>query len=149
MSEKNLLEEAIREWRCEQRPEERLSGTARQRILATAREAGEQRRPSFASLFLPSRLAWTAVVPVLALTLALGLQFVSRPEVQEAGTHVAVMKDGDDVVFVIANGRRLHRVYRTEGQAGPSPQGEPFAVTDGIFRDRLDSDANLVFYRID
>ncbi len=59
---------------------------------------------------------------------------------------VEVLKDGEEVVFVIANGRRSHQVSRS---TRPDRGGEVFRTTTGEFRDRLDSEAKLVFYRVD
>ena len=56
-------------------------------------------------------------------------------------------KQGDEVVFVIANGERTHSVSRLSRPV--ERQGEAMVVNDGTFRDRLSSDAQLVFYRID
>ena len=58
---------------------------------------------------------------------------------------------GDYTNFTIANGDRMHRVFRSEQAdrlVAPAAE-DAFALARGSFRDRLESGSHLVFYRID
>jgi hypothetical protein len=65
-----------------------------------------------------------------------------------SGTIVQAMRQGDEVVFVIANGKSTHTVHKSNDPNDLS-EGESFTVSQGSFRDRLEGDADIVFYRID
>jgi len=148
-----LLDTAVRQWREASTSGETLGPATRAAILRSTRDRGE--RPTLAALFLPTRrLVWAAGLPALALGLALaallGVEGLPAPGLREPA-RIEVSRVGDEVVFQIANGKRLHRVYRSELAADTAAPGqeEAFAVTAGTFRDRLHSGSDLVFYRVD
>lgn len=125
-----------------------LSDAARSAILAAAAGA-DHPRTALVPLFLPfRRFVVAGAIPVL---LACALLFVVRnPSVTpgERPTNLAVAKEGDRVVFLIANGSRSHRVtkspvpHRFDGSAGVS-------VSDGTFVDRVGGGGSIVYYRVD
>ena len=141
------LESSIEQWRAQIGPEERLSQGCRTRILRSVDQEAV-RRP-LAPLFVTSRQwAVAAVTPVLVLTLALGYLGLSGSDPAPGNATVNVTKQGDHVVFLIANGSRDHRVYKSTHSDGQA-SWKAYTTTTGSFRDRLDSDVDLVFYRID
>jgi hypothetical protein len=64
------------------------------------------------------------------------------------GPVLQAVRQGDEVVFVIANGGGHHTV-RKSNDPRHLTDSETLVVSDGAFRDNLDSGNNLVFYRID
>jgi hypothetical protein len=144
----SLLEQAVDAWR-EDSPTERLSSQVRHRIFDEARRPTQARIPAM-PLFPPvRRLALAAAVPALALALLVLYGSQSGPDgsLLAGAPRLLATKSGDEVVFVIANGSQEHQVRRLARAA--QLQGEPMAVSNGTFRDRLSSDSQLVFYRID
>ncbi|MCP3982458.1 MAG: hypothetical protein GY716_24410 [bacterium] len=144
----NELDRSVNDWRANL-PEEQLSPSTRQRILAQAMQA----QPVSAPVFLPGRrLVLAAAVPVFV-TALLALALITTgdapvsPESSESAT-LTVTKSGDDVVFRIANGERAHRVYRSSEPMDLGDQPAFKTVRDG-FRDRLDTGGSVVYYRID
>lgn len=149
------LDRALDDWRSAGKSPERLSGPARQRILDAVGESGERRVrfESPAPLFVPvRRFALATALPLVVLGLAVGYFLLPGSGVGPAADGAAPLllasRQGNEVVFVIANGDRPHRVTRTDDPSLPEA-GEPVEVEQGVFRDRLESDAKLVFYRID
>lgn len=148
------LDGAIRAWRALEKADgggERLSNATRARILGQAGDADESRPTPFASLFVPTRrLALAGVVPLLVLSLAMGYLLIDPVASIGGGdpaVRLEVSKQGEDVVFLIANGERPHRVYRsTRPNAVPD---ELYVTAQRAFRDRLDSRGDVVYYRID
>jgi hypothetical protein len=118
------------------------------RHAATPEEASPT---PFSSLFVPTRrLALAGIVPLLVLSLAMGYLLMDPvPSLQgrDPSVRLEVSKQGGDVVFLIANGERPHRVYRsTRPNVGAE---EPYVTAQRVFRDRLDSRGDVVYYRID
>ena len=148
----NDLERAVAAWKATERTAA-LSEAARRRILnqSSALRQSRQIPGPVSSLFLPtSRLVLAGAVPVAIVTLILGgalLQQVgSGSDPSNHVPRVEVTKSGGEVVFLIANGKRSHRVSRS---TRPDVTGEVF-TSRGEFRDRLDSEAHqIIFYRID
>jgi len=147
------LDRAVSAWRDAEAslPAERLSAGARANIRVLARQAvpadADIDRP-LARLFLPlARMAAAAGVPVLILAVSFGwiLQGGSRPE---TSLSIEISKIDGQAVFDIANGGRLHRVYKSTS-AGKMGSEDLFATVRGSFSDKLEGDENLVFYRID
>jgi hypothetical protein len=72
----------------------------------------------------------------------------AAPSMPTSPTSVEASKVGDRVVFTIANGGRQHRIVKSdrpdrfEGDSGVE-------AANGSYVDRLDSGADVVFYRID
>jgi hypothetical protein len=149
---KDALEQALGDWRAADRRPEKLSVPTRERILeAATREGNRQVRFDLpAPLFLPARrFALAALLPLVLLSVALGYFLVpAGPGEAPGAPRLMATRLGDEVVFVIANGDRPHRVTKASDPRG-FDSGEPVAVEQGVFRDHVDSGANLVFYRID
>lgn len=146
------LDEMVEAWREGSGQAESLSERCRREILAamTDGEALRSERPLFPR---SNGLAWVFALPALLLALAIAWQLAPREggaPLSEPVPRISAIRSGDDVIFVIANGKREHTVYRSESKVGLERAAEEaFAVTDGTFRDRLESQADLVFYRID
>ncbi len=147
---KDGLDQAVAAWRAGERAE-RLAPEARARILAgIGRSEPRSVLPPITALFFPTwRWAWAGVAPVVLLTVALGM--VAIPRGRQAGSaplRVEARKLSGQVEFLIANGGTPHRVskrsipYRTAS-------GTVIETRNGAFRDALDSDETIVFYRID
>jgi hypothetical protein len=96
-----------------------------------------------------------AVAPLAVLSMLVGSILLSQgtlrhadPVMPASPVRVDAAKIGDEVVFRIHNGGREHTVSRSEiprhFDGGPSVE-----VSAGQFRDRLDSESRIVFYRID
>jgi hypothetical protein len=152
-----ILAEALSDWKTAEKGEGRLSGHVRERILDTVGPNPVQ-RVRFAPqtvLFTPlSRLALAAAAPMMVLTLAVGYLLMPAtapaPGVVAAAdsTNLEVIRQGEEVVFLIANGKTTHFVYKST-QITELQRAQPVVVSDGVFRDRIDQSANLVFYRVD
>jgi hypothetical protein len=135
---------------CRKTEEPTLSDTARTRIL------DEARRPVHAdglrALFTPTRhLLVAGTLPVvLAVALLIGLD--SGVQTPPAGINdalrVAVSKEDGRITFSIQNGGRPHTVYRSTDPQGFDRESG-VKVTSGAYEDRLQDQADLVFYRID
>ena len=95
---------------------------------------------------------WWAVAALVPLTLVLGLAIWQggapggEVEVGE-GVTLHASKIGDRVVFDIANGNRDHLVQKSGSPDRFDARGGEL-VTEGAFVDRLDSGADLVYYRV-
>lgn len=147
------LEAAVQTWRSDEAGREvGLSGPARSRVLARAVAGSSRTSAALRPLFFPwCRLVAAGAAPLLALTLAIGYLSLGGPVsdlVPGTAPVIGAEKRGDEVIFVIANGERAHRVYRST-----SPlqfDKAPLATTrGGEFRDRIGEGPGLVFYRID
>jgi hypothetical protein len=128
---------------------ESLSGDARAAILEESLKP--EQGAGYPALFTPTRhiLVAGALPVILAFALLLG----SNPGVQtpaDAGdgiTRVAVSKVNGQVQFEIENGSAAHTLQRTTDPRDLS-SGHTVQVTDG-YQERLNDQADLVFYRID
>jgi len=141
-----LLRQAVEAWR-EAAPAERLSEGARGRILRQVVRPAPA-RSAWTPLFPPvRRLALAAAVPAIVLAVLVSYGTLTGTGPDGIAPRLLASKQGDEVVFVIANGDRTHSVSRLSRPV--ERQGETMVVNDGTFRDRLSSDAQLVFYRID
>lgn len=148
------LDRAITAWRAA--PEERpaISDLGRRRILNSVSNlrAGVWAPVPSTPLFQPTRnLMLGTALPVAAMTVILGLLLIQsgwiRTELPAQTTRVEVLKRGGEVVFVITNGERTHRISKSSHPEG-NAEREVFTA-QGEFRDRLDAGPDLVFYRID
>ena len=149
----DALAAALEDWRGAERTDPALSSPARSRIMMVVNDLEKARLPraSLASLFVPAwKLALGGAAPLLLVAILLGPQLVSvQPPATESGvTRVEASKVSGEVVFTIANGSSVHRVAKSN-DLSKIESVEVTVVTQGAFRDRLESDANLVFYRID
>jgi len=151
-----LLDRALSDWKAAEAGAERLSGPARERIL-DAIGPGQVQQVRFSpqpALFTPlGRIALAAVAPMLALTLAVGYMLMPvttapQPAAGAQATNLEVIRQGEEVVFLIANGNTTHFVYKST-EIRELQRSEPVMVSDGVFRDRIDRSADLVFYRVD
>jgi len=143
------LEQGIAELRTRlELPEERLSETCRGKILEAALHPSGENRP-IASLFLPTRKVLFAGGLPLALSCALVLVFLHlrTPSISQA-LNVQATKQGDHVVFTIANGNRGHVVYKSNIPAH-FERGSGIRIEDGTFSDLAAGGPDVVFYRID
>jgi hypothetical protein len=147
------LERELEAWREAERraPAARLSERVRERVLRGATNGGPAEIP-FASLFLPTRrFAVAAALPLLVLTVAMGYLLMPGGTLEPAGeepVRLSVSKQGDEVVFLIADGQRPHRVYRSTSP-DVVDRDQVYTTAKEAFRDRLDAGGELVFYRID
>jgi len=149
------LEQAVADWRAAggaDDPADRLSPAARARI-ASLGSIRESRLSPLGWLFFPAtRFAIAGALPVALLSLSLGYlawdEMHDPVAVPSTGASIEATIDGDNVVFVIANGSRVHRVYKSKNpnQFGDRPE---FTTRDGSFEDRVNDGQALVFYRID
>jgi len=128
---------------------DRLSAETRDRVINQAlRQSTEDE--ALPALFTPTRrLVVAGVLPLLlAVALVIGIGPQNGSIVPSGSTSVEVSKKGDQVLFTIANGKRVHRVVRSsepnrfDGASGVS-------VTDGAYSEGLSDNQDLVFYRID
>ena len=150
------LDRAIAAWRRAGVPDARLSDQTRAGILRETRMAPgpSNRLESLRSLFVPtSRLALGAAVPLGALSALLAVVMVLQGQMVPGDSatgrpRIEATKVGSEVVFVIRNGDRVHNVSRSSdpGQFGPEAR---VPTESGRFRDRLDEDSHIVYYRID
>lgn len=152
------LERSIEALRRTGIPAARLSAGARARIL---REVRQSRRDStvrapLGSLFVPTaRFAFSAALPLAALSIALVVVLtypsgVARVPVESraAATQIEATKLGAEVVFVIHNGGQTHSL-REASDPLRFGQDLPVRTVEGRFRDRLDQNQGIVYYRID
>jgi hypothetical protein len=146
---KSELDRSVAAWRAVERSEQ-LSPEARARILDSAARTSVPApalRP-LVTLFFPTwRWAWAGVAPVALLTVALAVLAIPH-RVGSATVRVEARKVSGEVEFLIANGGTPHRVSKRSipYRAG---DGKAIATRNGSFRDALDSDEPIVFYRID
>jgi hypothetical protein len=151
-----ILEGAVSDWNdAETRlPGQRLSAGARANVRTLARQSAQtaSERP-LARLFLPAtRLAAAAAVPALILAISFGWMLGGGPDVPEisevASMSIDIQKIDGQAVFDIANGGRVHRVYKSTS-AKDIDGATLFATIQGGFSDKLEGDEDVVFYRID
>ena len=150
------LDVALSNWRAAQAvlPAERLSAGAwaNIRVLSRRRTAAAPERP-LTSLFVPlGRLMAAAGVPALLLAVSFGWLIggggagLGRSETSALA--IETSKVNGRAVFEIANGGRVHRVYKAYS-AKDLADAELFTTTRGSFTDALEGDPGVVYYRID
>ena len=152
------LEGAVSAWHdAEARfPTQRLSAGARANVRALSRRGADAahaglERP-LARLFLPAgRLAAAAAVPALILAVSFG--WMLRGGDQPVGSTIASVsiessKINGQAVFDIANGGRVHQVYKSTS-ASEIGRADLFATAAGEFSDELSGSERVVFYRIE
>jgi hypothetical protein len=149
------LDRALSDWRRDRPSDGGLSQPARANIMRAALEASARPRriePQIPLFFPVRRLALATALPTMLLCVIAGYLLlpgaVVEPAGGPAGTIVQTMRQGDEVVFVIANGNTTHTVRKSNDPRSLS-DGETFTVSQGSFRDRAEDDSDLVFYRID
>jgi hypothetical protein len=94
-------------------------------------------------------LAAVAAVPAALVLFALVGMWPTEGEapLPVAGT-VQVAKVGDQVVFTIDNGGQPHRIQKSD-RPDRFDGSATLVQGNGGFADRLESDSEIVFYRID
>jgi hypothetical protein len=149
------LDRALGEWRRSGPAKGRLSQPARASVMRAALEAREHPRriePQIPLFFPLRRMALATALPAVLLCAIAGYLLVPgavmEPAADSRGTIVQSMRQGDEVVFVIVNGNTPHTVRKSHNASDLSA-GETLTVSRGSFRDGLESDSNIVFYRID
>jgi hypothetical protein len=149
------LERALEEWRLQRQAEQKLSQPARARIFREGMRPGvnKKRIEAAVPLFFPaSRLALATVLPLLVISIMTAYLLMPGLPIDSAANGDApilqAVRQGDEVVFTIANGGGQHLI-RKSNSAKELSDGETFVVSDGAFRERLDTGDDLVFYRID
>ena len=148
-----VLDETLGAWREAQGvlPAARLSAGARANIHALSRR-GVPERP-LTSLFVPlGRLVAAAGVPALLLALSFGW-LIRGGGAELSGSQAPTLaietsKVNGQAVFEIANGGRVHRVYKAYS-AKELASAELYTTTRGSFTDTLEGEAGVVYYRID
>ena len=148
-ADSEILDRSIEAWKSDDAPIAHLSPRARAGILSRVGEPSAAAQ-GLRGLFLPAwRWAWAGVLPVVVLTIALGVLGMPQDTGKtKTATRVEAHKLPGEVVFLIANGGVEHRVSRRSIPDGSS-RGTSIVTTDGAFRDALDSGETIVFYRID
>jgi len=147
------LDGAIEAWRVGNRPREVLSEAGRSRLLDLALQEGSSRGSlaPLVPLFFPlRRWAWAGALPAVLLTVAFGILIFPMAPGDHATvvTRVDAIKLPGEVVFLISNGGREHRVSKRTIPDG-APPGTVVPTQGGSFRDALESEETIVFYRID
>jgi len=157
------IEKAVSAWLGRREAGFRLQNERRSAILRATLSGGE--KPAGSSLFpvfpMFSRLAVAAILPLALLVLlaplaALLLPFDSvqrylpgREAVATAGhATIGVKKDGEQILFTIANGGTVHTISKSADPRHFEP-GRSVRVTGGTYRDRMVESSDLVFYKID
>jgi hypothetical protein len=142
------LDSALQEWRQARPATASLSQPTRSRIL---RQRPAHIEPAVPLFFPARRLALATAIPLLVLSLMAGYLLMPGGALETAangdGPVLQAVRQGDEVVFVIANGGGSHLV-RKSNDPSILADSETFVVSDGAFRDSIDSGSNLVFYRI-
>ena len=129
----------------------RFTDATRESILQQARHARQDAElPRLASLFMPiAKIAYAGAVPVLLLALTLGWLGATVPlDSGPDAVRIEAGKVDGEAVFRIANGGRVHQVYRSTSPRA-NAQRELLAATDEQFSDRLGGTTGIVYYRID
>ena len=144
------LKQAIASYRAHAPESEQLSIEARSAVF---REVSVGNAPGpLAQLFMPlhrlTALAGISLTLVLALVLWGGAPIQLDGEAANDITAINAAKVGNHLIVSIANGGTEHVVTRSERPDRFDPAAAS-TVRGGEFVDRLDTGANLVFYRID
>jgi hypothetical protein len=149
------LARALEEWRRQRPAGRKLSQPARTRIFREAIRSGDRRQiqePSVPLFFPARRLAMATALPLLLISVMAAYVLLPVGPVDLAdsgdGPVLQALRQGDEVVFTIANGGGSHLV-RKSNSPNKLADGESFVVSDGAFREPADSGEDLVFYRID
>ena len=139
------LDSVIAVWKAAPRPE-RLSDETRRSILRETLENLDG-QPVATGLRSAAWRILAGALPVAAIGL-LAVMLVDRGVEPTHPLRVRATKAGGEVIFSIANGNRDHSVYKSSvpNRFGASAQ---LQVRGGSFRDTVDDDSGLVFYRIE
>ena len=143
------LGEALQAWRQAPPAPEALSAAAREGIReAITRNPARPR--ALPLLFLPvRRIALAGGMPAALLVAVILL--VARGDgtgtLVPGSPRVQATKEGDRVIFTLANGSRRHTVYTSH--APNDFDARSGVQVRGRFTDALTSEADLTFYRVD
>jgi hypothetical protein len=148
MSDESNLKAALAAWRDAGPEEEKLSVSSRSELFRRVQSAGSA--PFVTATLFPPVRRW-ALAAGIPLVLVAGLAWLGGGVGDPAppGVRIEAAKQGEEVVFTIADGRRVHQVRKSEN---PSEFDSAAAVrvrNGGSYRDGVDKGADLVFYRID
>jgi hypothetical protein len=143
------LDRAIAACRTSLRPSAKLSDPARATILQAALDATIHPDP-LPQLFFPvRRLALATLAP--AVILVLGVVLLQslpggsrRPEIPR----IRAAKQGDQVVFTVADGKRPHVAYKSTS-ADRFDRSNGIRVEHNRFVDSANAGPNLVFYTVE
>jgi hypothetical protein len=138
------LNDAIRSLKSNLRSEA-LSEASRARIFDAARQP-LGRFEALAFLFPQARTVAAALAFPLVLTMALLLSLPS-PIAPGRQAKIVATKNGENVVFTVANGHKEHRVFKSTDPTRFGVKEVP--EVGGRFSDRADNGVELVFYRVD
>jgi hypothetical protein len=139
---------ALEAWRGTHRGQETLSPAARAKLFT--RVTSPASAPFGTTTLFPPVRRW-ALGAGIPLVLTVGLAWlggrVDRPE--PVGVRIEAAKQGDDVVFTIADGRRVHQVRKSDNPTEFERAAAVRIRNGGSYRDGAEAGGDLVFYRID
>ena len=142
------LNAALEAWRGARRSPETLSASSRTELFRRVTATGPAPY-SATSLFPPVR-RWAAAAGIpLALTVGLAWLGERAGTPTPSGIRIQAVKQGEEVVFTIADGRSVHQVRKSEDPSAFDSASAVRVKNGGSFRDDADSGADLVIYRID
>jgi hypothetical protein len=146
--DRSKLDAALDSWRRTEQAPERLSSSGRTELFNKVSAPGSAVFGT-ATLFPPIR-RW-ALAAGIPLVLTIGLAWVGARvgEPTPSGVRIEAAKQGEEVVFTIADGRRVHQVRKSESPTEFDQAATVRIRNGGSFRDGADTGGDLVFYRID
>lgn len=146
--DRSKLDAALDSWRRTERTQEKLSSSGRTELLNRVSVPGPAVFGA-TTLFPPIR-RW-ALAAGIPLVLTVGLAWIGARvgEPTTSGVRIQAAKQGEDVVFTIADGGRVHQVRKSESPSRFDSASSLRVRNGGSFRDGAETGADLVFYRID
>ena len=142
----DIVESAIRAWKRNHHDTGEITPSGRSSVLRSAVSASTSRElPRLSNLF-PAyhRIALAAFILAALLAVALVISLGDDP----VPTAITAEKVGNQVVFSIANGGKVHSVSKSNSPHTFDP-GNSVRIHDGSYRDSMVDNGDLVFYRID
>ena len=141
----DALDRALSAWREGAAPHEALSAGTRDRIRAALAAPAPGRR--LRSLFFPVQRVLLAGGVPLALAAGVLAVLVHLVPTPSGPVGLQAAKDGDQVVFTLANGGQAHYVYKSNV---PDHFDRANAVrVQGRFSDSAEGGSDIVYYKID
>ena len=144
------LETAVVSWNEAHSDSSGLTPAGRDRVLRAALSASSTREQPHLSNLFPAyrRIALAAIIPAALLAAILAISLGGNRGVDEVSTAITAEKVGNQVVFRIANGGKVHSVSKSNSPHTFDP-GNSVRIHDGSYRDSMVENGDLVFYRID
>lgn len=141
------LEQTLHAWREAPLVPEALSASAREGIRQAI--TGEyESLPNPSPLFVPvGKLALAGGMPAVLLLAVIVLMTRDGSSPAQSSLRVQAAKEGDQVVFTVANGARTHTVYTSHVANGFDARSG--VRVRGTFADTLTNGENLTFYKVD